>query len=51
MNCSKSNIKFPKTTGDRVSTLGRKAWRSLQKFCQFSRFYGDYLAGLHSRQK
>ncbi len=51
MNLHTSNVDFKNATNNQIYTLDRKVWLWCQKFWQFSRFYGDYLAGLHSKKK
>ncbi|VEP16352.1 conserved hypothetical protein [Hyella patelloides LEGE 07179] len=50
MNYTKSNFQLPNANSDRVLTLEKKVGLWLKKFWQFSLFYGDYLASLHSRK-
>ena len=51
MNHSKCNNEFLDTKNPSVLTLERKISLWWKKFWQFSLFYGDYLASLHSRKK
>ncbi|MBE9043787.1 hypothetical protein IQ255_05105 [Pleurocapsales cyanobacterium LEGE 10410] len=49
MNYTKANFKSLNTDNRPALTQYQRAWLWCQKFWQFSLFYGDYLAGLHSR--
>lgn len=51
MNLFKVNSQSPNVNRDRVLTPNRKVWLWLTKFWQFSNFYGDYLASLHSQKQ
>lgn len=50
MNYSKCNANLPQTIQEQTS-IDKKPWLWLQKFWQFSNFYGDYLASLHVNKK
>jgi hypothetical protein len=50
MNWINSKSKFSHTN-DRQTTLDKKVWLWLKKFWEFSCFYGEYKASLHSRKK
>jgi hypothetical protein len=50
MNYSKGNFERPNLDNRPVLTQNQKLRLWCQKFWQFSLFYGDYLASLHSRK-
>ena len=51
MDFSKSNLKPYNLTNNKVSYTENRVWLWLKKFWEFSLFYGDYLASLHSQKK
>ena len=51
MNYSKYNFELLNSNERSPLTLSQKARLWCQKFWQFSLFYGDYLASLHSQKK
>lgn len=51
MNYSKYNFELLPTNNRSDKNQSQKAWLWLKKFWQFSLFYGDYLASLHSQKK
>ena len=51
MNYSKFNYELLDIDRQPVLNQYQKVWLWCQKFWQFSLFYGDYLASLHSRKK
>lgn len=50
MNYSQSNYELLDIDRQSVLNQYQIAWLWCQKFWQFSLFYGDYLASLHSRK-
>ncbi len=48
---SQSNTKISNTAENKVVYHDNKVLLWFQKFWQFSLFYGDYLASLHSKKK
>jgi hypothetical protein len=51
MNYSKFNLESPDAKERPFLNQDRTAWQWCHKFWQFSLFYGDYLAKLHSKRK
>ena len=51
MNYPEFNLKLLDDNERIALTQSQRAWLCCQKFWQFSLFYGDYLASLHSRKK
>lgn len=51
MNHSQYNLELSDTKKRSGTKPYQKAWLWCQKFWQFSLFYGDYLASLHSKKK
>lgn len=51
MNYSKCNFESLDAKKRPFLNQYQKAWLWCKKFWQFSLFYGDYLAGLHSKKK
>lgn len=50
MNYYRTNLESLDNKEKLVLTQYQKAWLWCRKFWQFSLFYGDYLASLHSRK-
>ena len=51
MNYSKLNLESSEAKNSPFLNPSQKFWQWCNKFWQFSLFYGDYLASLHSKKK
>ncbi|VEP16347.1 hypothetical protein H1P_440005 [Hyella patelloides LEGE 07179] len=50
MNHSKFNLKSQKTNNNQIDNVEQKNQLWLNKFWQFSLFYGNHLGSLHSKR-
>ncbi len=51
MNFYKTNANYPTSDNNKVIALAKKAKVWVQKFWEFSCYYGEYKASLHAKKK